>query len=164
ETCEANLVHGLTVLREDAARRNETASVSTPAPSAPPKANGLDVDASSFFRSGDGWRIRFQGKEAFIKDSTGVQYIQELLRHAHVPVPAVQLAGVEGADAPQEVADPETLADINRRLRELNEEIAEAEDNSDEGQLHDLRLQRSDLLAEVTKATYRGRARALKSP
>jgi hypothetical protein len=51
-------------------------------------------EGNLFRRNGDFWRVRYEGKEALIKHSNGMVYLDHLLHHPNEEVPALLLQGL----------------------------------------------------------------------
>jgi hypothetical protein len=90
----------------------------------------------------------------------GFGYLRELLRRPHQPVDVLDLVGAGAAIAMEggtgEILDQQALKAYRRRLRDLDQEIAEAEDWSDLGRLDAIRAERDALLHEIASATGLG--------
>ena len=94
----------------------------------------------------------------------GLRYLRELVRRPGVPVQALDLVGAGTGVVAQtglgEVADRQALAAYRERLRDLDEELDEAEAWADAGRLDVVRAEREALLGELARATgLGGRAR-----
>jgi len=94
----------------------------------------------------------------------GFGYLRELLRRPGQPVAALDLAGAGTGVAVQsglgDVLDKQALTAYRHRLRDLDQELTEAEQWSDLGRLDALRTERGALLDELARATgLGGRAR-----
>jgi hypothetical protein len=86
----------------------------------------------------------------------GFGYLRELLRRPGQPVAALDLAGA-GAGAAVEAGlgdllDTRALKAYRQRLRDLEQELTEAENWSDIGRLDSLRAERDALLHELARA------------
>jgi hypothetical protein len=90
----------------------------------------------------------------------GFGYLRELLRRPHQPVAALDLVGAGTGVAAEaglgEILDEQARTAYRRRLRDLDQEITEAEDWSDIGRLEALRSERDALLHELAYATGLG--------
>jgi hypothetical protein len=94
----------------------------------------------------------------------GFDYLRQLLRRPHQPVAALDLVGAGTGVAVQAglgaVIDQQALAAYRGRLRDLEQEISEAEEWADLGRIDGIRAERDALLDEVARATgLGGRAR-----
>jgi hypothetical protein len=110
-------------------------------------------------RSGQVWQVEWRGRQSTVPDSKGIRDLAVLLAHPGQPVSALDL--VEAAGGPQAAAAGGSLGPVldatarrayKQRLADLEEELAEAEDNADLGQLERLRSERSMLAAELAAA------------
>ena len=110
------------------------------------------------------WLIGPEGAAVPLRALRGFGYLRELLRRPGQPVAALDLAGA-GAGAAVEsglgdLLDAQALKAYRQRLRDLEQELTEAEDWSDLGRLDSLRAERDALLHELARATgLGGRAR-----
>jgi len=100
-----------------------------------------------------------------VRELRGFGYLRELLRRPHQPVAALDLVGagtgVVAETGTGEILDKQALSAYRRRLGELDQELAEAEDWSDLGRAEAARAERSALLDELRLATgLGGRARS----
>lgn len=126
-------------------------------------------DNNEFRQEGRVWKLTFRGEKAYVVDAKGLHYIAWLLRNPGQFVEARRLVeameggmleGVSGAR--QENMDFQGVETSKRRLRELEEEIEEAEDNHDLGRLEKLRTEKSCIVAElVSNSGLRGRTRKI---
>ena len=79
-----------------------------------------------------------------------------LLARPGQPVPATDLAGTVAPSRGQPALDPLALATYRARLRDLDDDIAEAEANNDPARATRSRLERDALIAELTRSVGRG--------
>lgn len=117
-------------------------------------------------RSGTGWRIHAEGRKVQVPDSTGMTYLATLVANPGVEIPVLTLAQgqlgnpASGAASAQELLDDEARIAYRQRIRELEEQIEDAELRGD----GDAELARSELdwlLRELGHATgLGGRTRA----
>jgi predicted ATPase len=147
------------------ARSNrELAALTTGAVDAPVLLDGV------FSRVEDVWTLGFAGKEVRLKDAKGLRDIAVLLGAPGRPVSAGALLGIDAGDeAAQEAAfgadpvlDDRARAEYRARLRDLDEELAEAEAHQDPERLSRARLERELLAEELAGAVgLGGRSRLL---
>lgn len=147
-----------------------------------------DDDANLFKRSGEVWRIRYQGKEASLTDLKGLGYLAVLLREprrefhvthldaaageAPAPTPGVasnrQLGEelpADGLEAAGEMLDSKAAADYRKRLEEIDQELEKAERNQDLGAAEKLREEQQFIRDELHAASgLRGSSRRLDDP
>jgi hypothetical protein len=96
----------------------------------PASANG---DAA-FGRRGSVWELRFAGRSAQIADARGLRDIAFLLAHQGEAVSVLELlddAAPSSADRGAPALDERARREIRARLRDLDDEIADAEANGD---------------------------------
>jgi tetratricopeptide (TPR) repeat protein len=139
-------------------------------------AEGLDdsVDAIAVFRrEGDGWRIRYAGRSATVRDSKGARDLAVLLARPCQEVHVLELATdrdpgtnrawigdvfLESNLGP--VLDRRAAAEYRRRLAELEQTLEEAESDADLDRATRLRLEREAITLELSAAFgLGGRAR-----
>lgn len=101
---------------------------SAPAPTA--------VAKSCFRKEGDFWTISYDGKSLRLKDSKGVQYVAELIRHEGEEIHAAGLAagtaremaeGVRDRGNAGEILDPQARSEYRERLRDLEADFLKDE-------------------------------------
>jgi hypothetical protein len=125
------------------------------------------------FRRDDGiWQLRFAGRTARVKDAKGIRDLAVLLAQPGRAVPARDLVGATGdaavaaeaslgADA---VLDDQARTAYRARLRELEAELTEAEQNNDPERVARAHWEHDALVEELTAAIgLGGRARHLGS-
>ncbi|WP_346125220.1 hypothetical protein [Micromonospora coerulea] len=112
-------------------------------------------------RWGRHWRIELGGRAAVVDDMVGLHHLATLIANPGVGIPAVDLAGAgrNGAApglAPQPVLDEEALRQYRARLRDLTDEIREAEELHHGERVAALRFETDWLLHEVAISTGLG--------
>ena len=102
------------------------------------------LDHASFVRTGTVWRLAFRGRAVSVVDSKGMRDLAVLLARPGREVHVLDLVEASGGPARGEAGtdtgpmiDAAARAAYRRRLADLEEEIATAEQNSDLGQLAD---------------------------
>ncbi|MDX6258292.1 MAG: hypothetical protein QOJ11_4626 [Frankiales bacterium] len=113
---------------------------------------------------GDLWLVGPDQAAVPLRALRGFGYLRELVRRPGQPVGALDLVGAGTGVAVQpglgEVLDRRALAAYRQRLRDLDDELTEAEGWSDAGRLQAVRTERDALLSELGRATgLGGRAR-----
>jgi hypothetical protein len=107
-------------------------------------------------REGDVWALTFDGTTARVRTSKGLQDLAALVTRprtaVHVselvsPDPAARAASSSVGAA---VLDRRAVAEYRRRLAELDDDLAEAEDHHDAGRAAKLREEREFLVAELS--------------
>lgn len=146
-----------------------TESADPVAPAAPgvDEAVGLRGDSSVgvIRRQGRGWVVEANDRQAYVSDRVGMRYLAELLTNPFDPIPALVLAGAasvhEAGASRQTMHDSKARRSYLARIRELSEELSDAEAASDLGRADMLRTELEILLDEVGTATgLGGRPRA----
>jgi len=132
---------------------------------------GAKQQDNVFRHRGNDWLITYKGKEITVKHTKGMSFLAYLLRHpgSNVPCLAVYHQGEPDPDTiGPKWADP-TLSSLDKgtndgpdktaweqygqRLSELDEEIAEAEQNNDLGKIETLKRERKEFLQYVHKSS-----------
>jgi tetratricopeptide (TPR) repeat protein len=135
-------------------------------------------------REGGYWAVRHAGTVARLPDSLGLRYLDLLIRNPGQELAAldiIRLAGATpasgasagaappgpglhpvGATAADDILDARALAEYRRRLAELDDDLAEAEQWNDTERASRARAERDFLLRELASATgIHGRPRRL---
>ncbi len=108
------------------------------------------------------------GRRVLVGDLVGMAYLAELVTHPDQTIPVLALAGrgqalVDGG--PQQILDDAARAAYAARVRELHEDLAQAEANADLGHAERLREELSVLVDELEAATgLAGRGRQFGGP
>lgn len=137
-------------------------------PASLPTADGQNI----FRKRGEIWDVRFQGTPQSpiqLRSRSGMYYIHRLLERQGKDIPALELcrtlkavrtvrvAGVEQAAHAQgspseDVIDQDTLSNCNKRLSEIDGELADVERNHDEAAVERLTSDREAILAYIGEA------------
>ncbi len=122
-----------------------------------PDSAATDDAPALFAREGDYWTIRFAGRTLRIKDSRGVQHLAELLSRPGESIWALELAGgvTDSSDAGP-LLDGTAKRAYEQRLRELEEELADARSCADEGRIDAARREMDALARQVAAAVGLG--------
>ena len=103
------------------------------------------------------WVVGPDGATATLPGLRGFGYLRELVRRPGQQIAALDLVGAGTGVVVEsglgELVDRQALAAYRRRLRELDADLAEAEDWSDVGRSATIRAERDALLEEVARAT-----------
>jgi hypothetical protein len=91
-----------------------------------------------------------------VPHAKGLGDIAVLLASPGQPVPASDLAGAITRSRGDPALDRQALAAYRARLHELDDDIAEADDNNDPERLARARAERDGLVAELTRSLGRG--------
>ncbi|MGZ6996667.1 MAG: ATP-binding protein [Acidimicrobiia bacterium] len=112
-----------------------------------------------FERVGDVWHLEYVGVAATVRHSKGLTDLAELLRRAHQPIPATALLAPEvashelAAGRGDPIFDERARSELRARWRELEVEIAEAENANDLERASRARMER-DALVDATTAAF----------
>jgi TolB-like protein/tetratricopeptide (TPR) repeat protein len=145
----------------DAFRRIGAAGLPAGPPSGPVPA-AASVQEAALVRSGSGWSVVFAGERALLPDLKGLDDIRTLLERPHAEVHCLDLAGRD-AEAPGDaVLDDRARTLLKGRIRDLQEELAEAEDMNDLGRAERVRAELDPLIDGLAAALgLGGRSRRL---
>ncbi len=115
-------------------------------------ANPQAAPACTVQRIGNRWVVVSGASRAEVPNLVGMQYVKVLVDRPGEDVAAAELAGAGVIDgARHEVVDRQTLDSYRVRVRELDAEIAEADDDADIARAESLRLEREDLRDELSR-------------
>lgn len=109
----------------------------------------------TFEQDGDVWSIRYGGRTTVLRDSKGLAMLARLVADPESEVHVLDLVG--GAAAPDggnagELLDDEARAQYRRRVRDLREELEEAEAQGDLGRVDSLRGELDFISRELSRA------------
>jgi hypothetical protein len=129
------------------------------------------LEENAFRKAGDFWEVSFRSNTFLVKDSKGMAYIAYLLQTPNTPISVVELTPPGRKPRSQDQAklkesetmhgvsrlrskilDNRALRDLGRRLREMEEALAEADRDNDRGRKEKLAVEKEQLLAELHKA------------
>lgn len=99
-----------------------------------------------------GWTVTFDGRTSHLAAAKGIDDLAVLLAQPHREVAALDLVGAVTATDTGELLDERARREIRARLRDLEEDIDEAEANGDLGQAETARAERDELVAQLTAA------------
>jgi hypothetical protein len=103
------------------------------------------------------WLVGSEPAVAPLRALRGFGYLRELLRRPHQPVAALDLVaagtGVVVESGLGDLIDKQALKAYRQRLRDLDQELAEAEQWADIGRLEAVHAERDALLDELSRAT-----------
>ena len=138
-------------IREDRDRILDERPVPRRAASPPPP----DV---TFTQEGELWTVRGCGELCRMKDSRGMQMLARLVASPHEEIHALDLAGADVVDAGDsgEVLDAKARAAYRERLRDLQAELAEAEQWNDAGRRERITDEIEALAAQLSGAVGLG--------
>lgn len=120
----------------------------------------------AFRKQGDFWRIDLgDSGEALVKDSVGMDYLARLLSRPREEIHCLDLAGASAGGALRAsdaggLLDERAKREYRQRLRDLDEEVAEATEFHDQGRLRKAEEEKQQLLDELARAAgFAGRNR-----
>jgi len=121
------------------------------------------VDGPTFLRRGDVWEISFAGQHGRFADSKGLRDIAALLANPGRSVHVLDLVGATSDVAHSSLGpalDPAARQAYEQRIRDLTEDLEEAEANNDAARAERLDDERLRLLGELSRSLgLGGRAR-----
>jgi hypothetical protein len=138
--------------------------VEAPASESPPPPAAIPVEAAAenrlFRKSGAYWTLAFGGRERItVKSSKGMQYIAYLLQCPNQLRTCIELVGAAGGqkDLPTlgsggDALDPVAVARYKRHKEDLDDQLAEAERNCDQGRKEAVQMEMQELDEEIEKA------------
>jgi len=138
-----------------------------------PGSGPLDAPRNLWRKEDDVWTIGFEGRQILLKDSNGLAYIAELLRHPARELHVADLRALVGSRGARgetgsahvvergaaPAVDRAAAAEYRRRLRELRSEIESAAAYADLGRAERARHEMEMLSSELAEAYGLGRAR-----
>jgi hypothetical protein len=139
----------------------------------PVPADGVAIDAPRFEREGETWLVTFNGASTRLRDAKGLRDLAVLLARPDREVHALDLVAVAEQHGRSEhvpagdlgpALDARARTEYERRIRELTEDVEEAERANDLARAARLDDERSRLLHELASALgLSGRARSQSS-
>ena len=131
----------------------------------PPASIETPDDLAAFCRVGSLWRMTFQGKNVHLPQAKGFQDIALLLARPGQELHCSELMGQMDRTGADPVIDSAAKADYETRIRELEADLAEAEQNNDVGRKESIRVELDALLEHLNQALgLGGRSRKLGAP
>jgi len=126
---------------------------------------GERAPSGTLVRRGDGWLAEYAGERAILPDLKGLHDIRRLLARPGEPLHCLDLAErTDTAFAGDTVLDDRARQSLKARIRELQEELAEAEDANDVGRAEQARTELERLVETLSGALgLGGRSRRLGS-
>jgi hypothetical protein len=144
--------------REQDAAAAEAAAVGLSVPGHP--VSGPSPAFAECQRVGRKWRLTLRNRSVLVEDSIGLAHLAVLIANPRQEIQAADLvAGLAGLQAgpAQQVLDAEAIAEYRNRLKQLDAEIEER----DQDQSSQARAERDWLLAQLSSAAgFAGRTRA----
>jgi TolB-like protein len=134
------------------------ACADAPAPCRQPPA----MSAGVLSRNSAGWHVEFAGETAHLPALKGIADIHLLLENAGKEIHCLDLSGRHGEDLGGEILDEKARSAVKRRIRDLQEALAEAEDMNNIGRAEAARAEMDQLVQALASALgLGGRARRL---
>ncbi|MGW7686052.1 ATP-binding protein [Kribbella sp. NPDC054772] len=125
------------------------------------------TDTGELRRLGASWEVMWRGVTAHVPDSKGIRDLATLLARPRTPVSVLDLSGpgrVQDADLGP-VLDDQARTAYRKRLRELEDDLADAAADNDLGRVETLSTERDFLARELAGALgLGGRARSAGDP
>lgn len=124
------------------------------------------ADLATFRHVGSLWQMTFLEHTVHLPRAKGFQDIATLLARPGVELHCSELMGhVEGVTGADPIIDTEAKAQYERRIHELEADLARAEENNDHGQSEQIRAELDALLEHLNQALgLGGRSRKLGAP
>ncbi|MBA1145902.1 hypothetical protein H0Z60_02405 [Ectothiorhodospiraceae bacterium WFHF3C12] len=119
---------------------------------AAPRAGAGAASEAALSREGAGWWVDFEGVRSALPDLKGLHDLVRLLARPGEEFHCLDLAGREDDDAGEAVLDERGRQALKLRIRELQEELAEAEDMNDVGHAETLRTELDRLVEGLSRA------------
>ena len=131
----------------------------------------VDEEMGTIERRGTSWVLGVAGRQVVVPDLLGMNYLARLLTNPGVEFAAAALVAESGtalagvaAPRDQPVLDDRALAAYRRRVAELEDDIAEAEQYADSERASRARLELDAVIEELSRTTnVFGKARAFAS-
>jgi TolB-like protein len=126
----------------------------------------LRVSGNVFRREGRIWSIAFCGTGARLPELKGFHDIAYLIARPGIPVHCLELLGAPlEPNLPPMLVDEKARAACHERIRELQNELEQAESRNDRGRAEQARCELDQLVEELSKAMgLAGRSRKLQDP
>jgi len=113
-------------------------------------------------RTGAGWYVNFNGETAQLPTLKGIADIRQLLENPGNEIHCLDLTGRHSEDLGGEILDEKARVAIKRRIRDLQETLADAENMNDIGRAEAARDELDQLVEALSAALgLGGRARRL---
>lgn len=132
-------------------------------PMLPSLGDEIEPEGPALLRAGEGWVVDYEGRRAILPDLKGLADIRRLLERPGEELHCLDLAEREDdAYRGEAVLDDAARHALKARIRDLQEELAEAEDMNDVGRAERARAERDRLVEMLAKALgLGGRGRRL---
>jgi len=124
---------------------------SVPRPSAP-LVSTLQNDTPCLRREGGGWCIHYAGRKVHLSDMKGIHDIRRLIERPFEDVHCLDLSGRGDAYGGEDALDDKARQSLKARIRDLQEELADAEDMNDFARADRTREELEHLVEALSKA------------
>jgi TolB-like protein len=152
-------------LAESARRLDEKGTPRVPAGRGKPDVGpeSRREQTAMLLRHGEGWAAEYAGSHAVFPDLKGIRDIRRLLERPGEPIHCLDLTERWDAAFPSDVVlDDKARQSVKARIRDLEEELAEAQDMHDVGRVEQARAELHELVEMLSKALgLGGRSRRL---
>jgi len=129
------------------------------------KRAGEENDYNLFRKVGELWQISFEGRDVHLPEVKGFADLAALLRRPGEELHCAELMGSVTSASGDTFIDDKARASYQQRIRELQEELEEAEKNNDRGRAETLREEREAIAEHLGKSLrLGGRSRKLGDP
>ena len=119
---------------------------------------GLRADTNAFQQEGELWSVAFAGKGARLVGLKGFEDISRLLANPRQPIHSIELMGsTPSLSQADSTLDAEARAVLDRRVRELREEVTDGERANDPGRAERASRELSEIASELSKSLGLGR-------
>ncbi len=137
------------------------AMLGTQMTAAPPSVTE-SVGRAALHRSGPGWQVEFLGTRTLLPELKGIEDIHRLVAQPEIEIHCLDLARREPEGDLGTILDDKGRAVLKTRIRDLQEDLAEAEDYNDVGRAERLRGELDALIEALAQAVgLGGRSRRL---
>ena len=139
-------------LRDVRSASSDTPIAATPAQASPPVETSVPF---SLAKDGELWRVEFGSAAAMLKASRGLDLLAALVERPHEEIHVLDLSGGGAVKDEREsgpAIDPEARKQYEQRIRELREELEEAESFGDAGRADAARGEIDFITRELSRA------------
>lgn len=109
-----------------------------------------------FHQKGDFWHISFEGKSVQIADLKGLQDLEKVLVQPHSPIHCTALMGAALSERGEVVFDEKAKSNFQRRILELQQDLAEAEEFNNSIRMAELQDEYDQLLSHLSRSVGLG--------
>jgi len=121
--------------------------------SEPPQTTEIQGDGNnSFLKQDDFWLLSFAGTDTRLTEVKGFHDLRKLLLTPGQPLHCAELMGTTIKTAKQPVIDEKARTEYQRRIRDLQQEISQAEEDNDLGRLGNLQMEYDQILQHLSSS------------